>query len=110
MKKEAVKILELLAKAGVVEKKYDFTCPACGATCMTISGNDLKGYLRVWELLKMVPLSSAQIVEYDDLCAKGFCYIGLLCLNKKCTEGIDTTINSMDELRAYKNTLMLFIV
>lgn len=80
-----------------IMKKFHFICPVCGQICSTITEEDIKKYLRTWELLEMKPLTDKQIEEYVNLSSQGFQYLGILCHNAECDCEFEIIITDIEE-------------
>lgn len=99
----SIEDLELLNSIGIVEKKYDFRCKNCDASCGVISESDLKKYKRYWKLLELKEqntITDEQLNELNLLGKDGFYGIYLYCIGEedKCE---DIEITNEKELSDY---------
>lgn len=86
--------LELLKSIGIVEKKYNFRCKNCDASCGVISESDLEKYKRYWKLLELKEqntITDEQLNELNLLGKDGFYGIYLYCIEEDECEDIEIT-------------------
>lgn len=93
----SIEDLEMLKSIGIVEKKYAFMCPECGCSAASLSEDDLKKFLRVWELQQR-KRSKEESDELENLYQRGYFEINLGCY--ECDD-CEQTISSREELEEY---------
>ena len=99
----SIEDLELLNSIGIVEKKYNFRCKNCDASCGVISESDLEKYKRYWKLLELKEqntITDEQLNELNLLGKDGFYGIYLYCIGEE-DECEDIEITNKKELSDY---------
>lgn len=84
----------MLKSIGIVEKKYNFICKNCDASCGVISESDLEKYKRYWKLLELKEqntITDEQLNELNLLEKDGFYGIYLYCIEEDECKDIEIT-------------------